>query len=90
MAFLGFRCKLPVYERCSILDRLPIRDGKVTSLDEVQAAQKHLECLTGSFEKSIIESAKNALEDGDRKIITRLINHLALHDVLVLYFILVV
>ncbi|KAI0269536.1 hypothetical protein BGY98DRAFT_301173 [Russula aff. rugulosa BPL654] len=63
----------------SLLDRLSTLDGMVTSLHE--AAQKHWECFMGSFENSVIEGAKNPLEDGDREIITWLFKHLELHDV---------
>jgi hypothetical protein len=62
---------------CSILRRLRILDW-ITSLDK--AARKHWQYVMGGFEKSIIRSAKDPLEDGDRKIITWLFNQLALYD----------
>jgi hypothetical protein len=76
---------------CSISRQLCILNW-ITSLDE--AARKHWQYFMGSFEKSIIQSAKNPLEDGDREIvdgddeiidedheiITWLISHLALYD----------
>jgi hypothetical protein len=61
----------------SILRRLRILDW-ITSLDE--AARKHWQYVLGGFEKSIIQSAKNPLERGDRKIITWLFTQLALYD----------
>jgi hypothetical protein len=62
---------------CSTLRRQRIPHW-IPSLDE--AAQRHWQYFMGSFEKSIIQSAKNPLEDGDRKIITSLFSQLALYD----------
>ena len=62
---------------CSTLRRKRIPDW-IPSLDE--AAQRHWQYFMGSFEKSIIQSAKNPVEDGDRKIITWLFSQLALYD----------
>ena len=65
-------------------------DGCLDSLDSPSrhripdwledAAHKHWEYFTDGFEKSIIRSAKNPLEDGDRNIITWLFSQLALYD----------
>ena len=65
-------------------------DGYLDSLDSPSrhrisdwledAAHKHWEYFTDGFEKSIIQSAKNPLEDGDRNIITWLFSQLALYD----------
>ena len=63
---------------CSILRRQRILDWK-NSFDG--AAQKHWQYFIGSFEKSIVQSAKNPLENGDRKIITWLFSQLALYDI---------
>jgi len=59
------------------LHRLCILDW-ITSLDE--AARNHWQYVIGGFEKSIIQSATNPLEHGDRKIVTWLFRQLALYD----------
>jgi Family of unknown function (DUF6535) len=63
--------------RCSILDGLRIFDWKI-ALNK--AARKRWQYVMGGFEEAIIESAKDPLEHGDRKIITWLFKQLVLYD----------